>query len=209
MKLLYATSNEGKAREVRRYLEGLNIELVTLKDLKIDSESPETGETLEENAVEKLNFYRKLVPDLLIMADDTGLEIEALGGKPGVHVRRWKNGVTKLSDEEALEYCLQLMQTVPAGKRQGKFRTVIAIGFPQGGETRLFSGQLNGEILTEIDASVPVTSGVPFNRVFYVPEWQMTLGHIHGIDQSQLSKYLTHRAKAVLQAVEYLKNLKK
>lgn len=207
-KLLYATGNEGKAREVKKYLAGLDLELLTLKDLQIDAESSETGHTLEENALEKLAFYQKLAPGYFVMADDTGLEIDALGRKPGIYVRRWKDGVTKLSDEEAVNYCLELMKDVPAEKRTARFRTVIALGFPDGIKPKLFESVLEGEILTEIDTTVPYTPGVPFNRIFYVPQWQMTLGNIHVVDPAILEKYQTHRARAVIKAVEYLKNLK-
>lgn len=204
IKILYATKNHGKALEVKKYFRDLTIELVTLSDLGIEEESPETGSTLQENALQKLRFYQKLAPDYVIMSDDTGLEIDAMGGRPGVHSRRPKDGITKMTDEQAIDYILEEMKDVPKEKRLAQFHCVIALGFPHSSKVEIFDGELKGEILEKIDESTPTIDGIPYIRIFYVPEWGMTLGHLHNLDPKELEKYQSHRNKAVTKVKQFL-----
>lgn len=110
--VLYATNNPGKISEISKFLEHNGIKVVSPKDLGIDLDVPETGDSLEENAKLKVKAYLEVSNGRIVLADDTGLEIDALGGKPGIHVRRWKDGQTRMSDEEIIEYCLDQMKNV-------------------------------------------------------------------------------------------------
>lgn len=203
MQVLYATSNPGKIQEVRSYLEVFNIPLISPKDIGVEIEVPETGATLEENALLKARAYHEQVPEYLVMADDTGVEIEALGGAPGIYVRRWRDKQTEMTDQEIIDYCIHQMADVPVGKRQAHFRTVIALKYPDG-EEKLFSGALDGDIFEEpIELRM---EGFPFESLFDIPDYGINLGELHQMpaDLREERGFLTHREKAVREAAEYL-----
>ena len=157
--LFYATNNPGKKFEVSRHLEFSGIKVVTPDDLNITIDVPETGNTLEENAELKTKAYARLLPDMLILSDDTGLEIDSLNGEPGVHVRRWRDGETRMTDREVIDYCIERMKGIPSDKRGAQFRTVLALGVP-GGKIEFFDGKLRGVILEK--PSVLRVEGFPF-----------------------------------------------
>ena len=198
--LLYATNNPGKLDEVGKYLGG-GQPIESPKSLGLQIEVEETGKTLEENALLKARAYRAEVgPDTIVMADDTGLEIDALDGEPGVKVRRWKDGQTEMTDGEIVEYCLERMKDIPAGERTARFRTVIALALPDGQE-ELFDGSLQGEIVeNDADTRVP---GFPFRSLLYLPE----IGKMLGEDPPPGFK--THREQAVRKAVDWLRDYNK
>jgi XTP/dITP diphosphohydrolase len=154
-----------------------------------------------------------------ILADDTGIEIDALGGEPGIHARRWKDGKTRMSDQEVIKYCLVRMKGIPWEKRTAQFRTVIAIGIPiskgqalrtQGlalpnEEIELFDGVLRGLIL-EKPAPLRI-EGFPFESLFYIPKWKMVLGEAHQLPVERKRRYLTHRERAVEKALLRIQSL--
>ena len=162
--ILYATTNPGKIFEVDRLLKAYGIKTVSPKDLGLDIEVEEAGSTLEENSAIKVKAYFKAAENYAVMADDTGLEIEALNGEPGIHVRRWRDGKTRMTDQEAIDYCLYKMKNIPKGKRNARFRTVITLA--SGSEIKTFDGILEGEILQK---PIPLRiEGVPFESLFYI-----------------------------------------
>ncbi len=171
--LLYATNNPGKVIEISKLLNFNEIRVVCPKDLGIELDVPETGNTLEENATLKVEGFRKVVDEMLILADDTGLEIDALDGEPGIHVRRWRDGEIRMTDQEIIDYCLERMKDVPKELRGAQFRTVLALGQPNG-TIETFEGILRGVIL-EKPADIRV-EGFPFESLFFVTEWNMLLG---------------------------------
>ena len=138
MRVLYATTNPGKLFEVGKFLNPFGIELLGPKDLGLSIDVSEEGNTLEENALLKARAYIDEGIEYPVLADDTGVEIDALGGEPGIHVRRWKDGKTRMSDQEIIDYCIMRMQGIPRGKRTAQFRTVIAVGIPETGKGRSF-----------------------------------------------------------------------
>ena len=199
--LLYATTNPGKLQEVATYL-GAELPITSPKDLGIELEVEETGETLEENALLKARAYRaKASDEMIVMADDTGLEIDALNGEPGVKVRRWLDGVNDATDDEIIKYCLECMKDVPAGERGAQFRTVIALALPDG-EEKLFDGKLRGEI-AERELDHEPWKGFPFRGLFYLPEEGKYLGELEDAPDTER---LTHRQKAVQKAADWLKD---
>lgn len=202
--LLYATNNSGKIAEISRFLEHDGIKVISLRELGIDLDVPETGSTLEENAILKAKGYAKLSGGRVVMTDDTGLEISALHGAPGIHVRRWKDGKTKMSDEAIIEYCIDQMKDVPDHARTARFRTVIALASPDGNIEK-YDGALQGTILSEpLDIRV---DGFPFESLFYIPEWKMSLHEAHGLSRSERGERLMHREIAVQKAVPRIKAL--
>ena len=206
--MLYATSNRGKMMEVERLFGVYGVEVVSPRDLEIEMEVPETGKTLEENAAIKARAWRERLKSLkgeraeglIIMADDTGLEIDALGGEPGVKVRRWKDGVTPMSDEEIVAYCLERMQAIPPEARGAQLRIVITLVFPESEEVEYFDGRLRGLILMEPRGEM--TKGLPFEILFYVPEWEKVLGDVRRLPDEEKMKYATHREIATEKALE-------
>lgn len=204
-KLLYATTNPGKIFEVGKLLQRYGIDILSLKDLDISADVEESGNSLEENAKIKAESYRKMVPSsYVVMTDDTGVEIDALNGEPGIHVRRWKDKKARMSDEEIIQYCLLRMKDVPVKKRTAQFRTVIALS-PPAGEIELFDGVLPG-IIREKAAKLRI-EGLPFGPIFFVPEWKMLLNDVHQLPLQKQAKFLTHRQKTVEKAVLRIKSL--
>jgi XTP/dITP diphosphohydrolase len=204
--LLYATTNPGKVLEVRKYLQSYGIPLVAPAELGLTIAVEETGQTLEENAILKAQAYRDHAPHLLVLADDTGVEIDALNGEPGIHVRRWKDHTTPMSDQAIIDYCLERLHHVPSTQRGAQLRTVLALRLPDG-SMELFEGRLRG-VITETPAPLTIP-GFPFETLFYVPEWDKLLGDVHtlSIDAKLQQGYLTHRERALHQAIPRLQAL--
>ena len=204
--ILYATTNPGKLMEVGKYLEPYGITLVSPAQLGLAVEVEESGQTLEDNAILKARAYLDRVPDRIVMADDTGVEIDALHGEPGIHVRRWKDKTTPLSDQEVIDTCIERMRGIPTAQRGAQFRTVIALGVP-GGAIELFDGILRGTIV-ETPAPLRI-AGFPFEALLYIPEWGKLLGEIHGLSTEEKVRhgYLTHRERAVHKAIPRIREL--
>lgn len=205
-KLLYATSNPGKLGEVGKILAHHNIDILNPEDLSIDLDPEETGNSLEENALIKFDAYIAHLNDteLVIMTDDTGVEIDALGGEPGIHVRRWKG--YRMEDEEIINYSLERMMGVVKEKRGAQFRTVIAVGTSRD-DVRTFDGILRGEI---VEKPIPLRiSGFPFESIFMIPQYQMMLGEIHQLSPEEKANkgFHSHREKAILNALDYILEL--
>jgi XTP/dITP diphosphohydrolase len=204
--LLYATTNPGKVMEVRKYLQAYGIPLVSPTQLGLSIEVEETGQTLEENATLKVQAYLDRAPDMVVLGDDTGVEIDALHGEPGIHVRRWKDHTTRLSDQEVINYCLERLHNVPTGQRSAQFRTVLALATPNG-PIEYFAGILRG-IIAEDPAPLKIP-GFPFETLFYVPEWGKLLGAVHDLtlEEKWQQGYLTHRERALQRAIPRLQAL--
>jgi XTP/dITP diphosphohydrolase len=204
--ILYATTNSGKLMEVGKYLEPHGIVLVSPAQIGLTIEVEESGQTLEDNAILKARAYLDRVPDRIVMADDTGVEIDALHGEPGMHVRRWKDKATPLSDQEVIDTCIERMRGIPPAQRGAQFRTVIALGVP-GGPIELFDGILRGTIV-ETPAPLRI-AGFPFEALLYIPEWEKLLGEIHGLSTEEKIRhgYLTHRERAVRKAILRIQEL--
>lgn len=205
-KLLYATNNPGKFAEVSKFLKHQHINTLSPKDLDLNLEPEETGNTLEENARLKCQAFINAAnnPNIIVMADDTGVEIDALGGEPGIHVRRWKG--YRMEDEEIIQHCIKKMKNVSDGERGAQFRTVIAIGSTTI-NIQTFNGILRGEIVAK-----PVKlrmEGFPFESVFYILEYEKMLGDIHQMtsEEKEHLGFHSHRERAVINALPTIKQL--
>lgn len=207
--LLYATTNRGKIEEVRKIVRDHGIDLVAPDDLGLDLDVPEPGTTLEANATLKAEAYLTALADradgrkFVVIADDTGVEIDALDGAPGIHVRRW-DGSARMTDEAIIAYCMDQLRDVSPDARGAQFRTVIAAGTTDHPIT-CFAGTLRGVILPEPD---PLRiAGFPFESIFFVPEWDMLLGHAHQLPAEDQARFVTHRARAVQCALPHIQAL--
>ena len=166
-KLLVATTNPGKLKEFREALAVLGMNIVSLKDFPDILPVEETGNTFEENAKLKAKAYyaRTKLPTL---ADDAGLEIDALGGEPGVKSRRWIDGEHEATDEELVAYALKRLEGVSREKRTARLRTVIA--FFDGKTMRTATDATEGVIAEE--AAKEIEAGYPFRSLLWLPEFQ-------------------------------------
>jgi XTP/dITP diphosphohydrolase len=192
-KLLLATNNQGKVREYRSLLSGLPFELVAPVELGITTVVDEVGDTLEENArlkaVELATESR-----LLALADDSGLEVDALGGEPGTMSARYAG--ENATDKERVDYLLAKLADVPAEKRSARFRCVIAIAIP-GGDIDFCSGDCQGFITFEPQGE----QGFGYDPIFYLPELDKTMAEL----SPDVKNRVSHRGKAAQKVPRILK----
>lgn len=188
-KLLIATTNKGKIHELGEFLKGLPVQLVSLKDVDITQDVEETGKTYEENSQLKALFYSKL-SGLPSISDDGGLEIDALGGAPGVKSRRWLG--YEASDEVLIEYMKKVAKELPENNRKAKFVTVVSFALPTG-EIWSERGEVDGIIVTEPHPKL--LQGYPYRSFFYLPQLKKFY-HESELNSEELKKY-NHRYKAL------------
>lgn len=194
-KLLYATTNPGKLKEMRRLASAQGLELLSPTDLGLNIEVVEDGTTLYENAIKKAESYLPYVEsDIAVIGDDTGVEIAALNGEPGIYVRRWVDHIHEMTDEEIIDYCVTRMKDVPVGSRQAQFHTVLAVS-QKGKPTKTFDGYLEGEIALEPTSLRE--HGFPFWSIFYIPKWSKMLGEIQTGKVYDKDQFPTHRELAM------------
>ncbi|MBT4849662.1 RdgB/HAM1 family non-canonical purine NTP pyrophosphatase [Candidatus Parcubacteria bacterium] len=158
-KLLIATHNPGKFSEIKKQLEPLGLELVSLTDLGIKDDFEETGQTFEENALGKAKFYYNIAK-IPTLADDSGLSVGVLDGEPGVKSRRWPG--YEASDEELLQMLLDKMKDVPQKQRTAKFVCVMALY--DGKKEIITRGEKDGLITKE--QMCPIKKGISYSSVF-------------------------------------------
>lgn len=192
-KLLLATNNKGKVREYRSLLKDIPFELVTPADEGITAEVNEVGESMEENARLKAALSAA-ESRLLALADDSGLEVDALGGEPGMLSHRYAG--EEASDSDRVEYLLSRLKGVPEGQRTARFRCVIAIAIP-GGNVELCSGECRGTITFEPRGEL----NFGYDPVFFVPELGRTMAELSLEEKNSIS----HRGQAARKAAEILK----
>jgi XTP/dITP diphosphohydrolase len=191
--LLAATTNKGKIKEIERLFKGSSpgVRLYSLSDYNIDIDCPETGETFLENAVEKSLFYSRIKGNIYTVADDSGLAVEALGGKPGVRSARYA-GQPK-NDEKNIEKLL--LELKESKNRKAKFVTVVTLS--QNGKTiKSFTGEVEGIILEEKRG----TGGFGYDPVFYYPPLQKTFAELTTEEKNKIS----HRANAFKKLKDFL-----
>jgi XTP/dITP diphosphohydrolase len=192
-KLLLATNNQGKARELKELLRELPFELVLPGELGITAEVDETGRSLEENAALKATVLAK-ESRLLALADDSGLEVDALGGEPGPLSARYAG--EGASDKDRVDYLLAKLKGVPREKRAARFRCVIAIATPEG-KVELCSGECQGLIIFGPRGE----KGFGYDPVFYFPGLDKTMAEL----PLEVKNKVSHRGAAAREAVKYLR----
>lgn len=190
-KLLIATKNPGKFAEIKSFLSDLPIQCVSLDDLLIKEDIEETGKTYGENSKKKAIFYARLV-NLPTIADDGGIEIDALSGAPGIKSRRFfGKGGREATDEEIIERMKSFVARLPKDKRGGKFRAVLTFALPNG---KSFSrtGKVKG-VLKE--PKLKFLKGYPYRSFFYLPEIKKYY-HERDLSDEEMKVY-NHRYKAI------------
>ena len=191
-KLLLATNNKGKLREYSYLLKDIPYEIVTPADCGITADVVEVGATFEENATLKATTMASL-SCLLTLADDSGLEVEALGGGPGPLSHRFAGA--NATDADRIALLLAKLKDVPELQRLAQFRCAIAIAEP-GGRVELCTGVCPGIITSEPRG----THGFGYDPVFLVPEFGKTMAELTLGEKNRIS----HRAQAAAKAKEIL-----
>lgn len=188
--LLIATRNRGKLKEIKYFLSDLPLKIVSLKDLKIMTKVTEDGKTFEENAIKKAKFYAKKT-GLPTIADDGGVEIDILGGEPGIKSRRWIGG-KKTSDEELISYTLKRLKGVPVKRRGAQLRAVLALAFPNG---QIFTseGKIRGIIAQK--PSQFRLPGYPFRSLLFIPKLGKYYNYYELTPKEE--RQYNHRGKAI------------
>lgn len=201
--LLVATGNPGKLREYQELLAGAPFRLLSLRDVGITDEVDETGDTFAENAWLKASGYAQM-SGLLTLADDSGLEVDALGGAPGVRSARY-GGDACANDADRVDLLLRNLDGVPWEKRTARFRCVVNVAAPSG------SAHHEPELLVSVVGSVagmvqyePVgDDGFGYDPVVYLPSFRRTVAQLSLEEKNQIS----HRGCAAGRAIDALSRL--
>jgi len=195
VRLLIASRNAGKLREYAFIYADLHLHLTSLTNEMIETTAEETGSDFQANAILKARTYVK-ESGMLTLADDSGLEVDALGGAPGLHTARYAG--KDASDEDRYRLLLHNLVGIPREKRTARFRCVIAIVTPEG-ETFCTEGTCEG-IIAEEPAG---TEGFGYDPIFYLPEYGCTMAQLPLHVKNQIS----HRAQAAHAAIPILARL--
>lgn len=197
MKLVFATNNAHKLSELQE-IAGADIEIISLAQLGCHDEIPETGATLRENAMQKARYIHDRY-GVDCFADDTGLEVDALDGAPGVYSARYAalaRGTEHCTPKENVDLLLKNMHGIES--RSARFSTVIALLL--GGKEYIFEGNVEGEITTEPYGG----GGFGYDPVFRPEGWQMTFAEA----SPEAKNAISHRGRASRALVKFLKDLK-
>lgn len=195
-KIVFATNNAHKLEEIRQMLAGTGIEILSLADIGCHDDIPETAATIEGNALQKARYiYDKYGQSCF--ADDTGLEVRALGGAPGVYSARYAGGPGHDSQANMAKLLAELR---PFTDRKARFRTAICLILANASEPVTFEGTVNGEITTERHGS----EGFGYDPVFRPDGYDETFAQLG----PEVKNKISHRAMAVRKLVEYLKKAK-
>ena len=184
MKIVLATHNRDKCAEMKEILRNMLIDIITLNEFSEIREIIEDGNTFEENALIKARTIHKLT-NLPAMADDTGLEVDALSGKPGIYSARYAGENCSYSDN--VNKLLQEMKNIPPGKRSARFRTSIA--YVDDNMELTTEGIVEG-LITNVTKGI---DGFGYDPVFYIPDMKKTYAEMSINEKNQIS----HRGKAV------------
>jgi XTP/dITP diphosphohydrolase len=195
-KLLLGTNNQGKVREYMMLLRSLPFELVTLAEQGITTIVSEVGESLEENARLKATVLAEQ-SQLLTLADDSGLEVDALGGEPGRLSARYAG--EGASDSDRVNYLLSRLENVPWPERSACFRCIIAVATPSG-VVELCSGECQGFITFEPRGE----EGFGYDPIFYLPRLDKTMAEL----PLEIKNQVSHRGQAARKAYYLLERLR-
>ncbi|ODA41487.1 XTP/dITP diphosphatase [Desulfosporosinus sp. BG] len=196
MKIVLATQNQGKVRELQELLMDEGIEVLSLADIPDWEDVEETGRTFADNAALKARAAVKKT-GLIALADDSGLEVDALDGAPGVYSARFA-GEPK-DDERNNDKLLHLLETTSDDKRTARFRCALVMATSSGKEY-LTEGVVEGQILRQRRGQ----DGFGYDPIFYLPEYERTMAQLTLTEKNKLS----HRAQAFRQAIPILQALK-
>ena len=184
-KIIFATSNEGKMKEVRSILEDLGMEVLSMKEAGIQADVIEDGTTFEENAIIKATEIQKICGEI-VLADDSGLEVDYLNKEPGIYSARYMGEDTSYRIKN--QSLIDRLEGVEDEKRTARFVCAIAAAFP-GGIVEVTRGTIEGRIGYEEKGE----NGFGYDPIFYVPEYDCTTAELSPEQKNEIS----HRGKAL------------
>lgn len=193
--VIIATQNKGKAKDFEAIFKPYGVEVLTLADVAPDMDVEETGTTFEENAILKAEAVAERL-NTMVIADDSGLQIDALNGEPGVYSARYA-GLEK-SDEANMQKVLENLKDVPDEKRSARFYCALAVAGPNM-ETKTFFGTCEGVILHEKRG----TNGFGYDPIFYVTHLKKSMAELSPEEKGKIS----HRGNAIRKLEEDLSKL--
>lgn len=185
-KIIFATGNENKMKEIRMILADLGMPILSMKEAGIDVDVVEDGTTFEENALIKATEIAKLTENCIVLADDSGLEIDYLNKEPGIYSARYAGVDTSYTIKNNL--LLERLAGVPDEKRTARFVCAVAAAFPDG-STEVVRGTIEGIIGHEIVGE----NGFGYDPIFYLPEYGCTTAQLSTEKKNELS----HRGNAL------------
>lgn len=194
-KIIVATANSGKIREIQALLRELDIELISLLDMPTPPQIEESGTTFEENALKKAQTLATAT-GMVALADDSGLCVDALGGRPGVHSARY--GGLDASDEQKCLLLLEQLRGIPDHLRSAQFVCVMALVTPEGDEY-IFRGECKGFITHQLRGN----QGFGYDPIFYYPGEGRTFAEMDSVSKNRVS----HRGRALERVVRFLRSL--
>lgn len=192
-KIIFATTNQNKVREVKMMMDDMDVELFTLKDAGIDVEIVEDGSTFVENAIIKAKAIMELTCEIAV-ADDSGLEVDYLNGAPGIYSARYLGEETSYEKKNA--HIINELKEAKGDERSARFVCAMAVAFPDG-KIETCQGTIEGFIGYEEKG----TNGFGYDPIVYVPEYKMTTGEM----EPRLKNSISHRGKALEQMKTILK----
>lgn len=192
-RIIFATSNEGKMKEIREIMKDLNLEVVSLKEAGLNPDIVEDGTTFEENAIIKAKQVMELTGEI-VLADDSGIEVDYLNKAPGVYSARFMGEDTPYSIKN--QYIIDKLADAKDEERSARFVCVIACAFPSG-EIITRRATIEGVIAKEISGA----NGFGYDPIFYVPEYGCTTAEMTSEHKNKIS----HRGKALTDMKEELK----
>jgi len=193
-KLLLATSNRGKFREMRDYLRDLDIDIVSPEDARMGGEVEETASTFEENARLK-SLAWSLKTEHLVLAEDSGLEVEALSGRPGIYSARFSS--PRPTDEKNIRKVLRLMTGMPWPRRRARFVSCLALA-QKGKVLKETRGEVRGYIATKKKGN----RGFGYDPIFYYPPLKKNFGELGAEEKNKIS----HRGRALRKMKAFLRS---
>ena len=192
-KIIFATTNKNKVREVKMMMDDFNVELLTMKEAGIDADIVEDGTTFEENAVIKAKTIMEMTGEIAI-ADDSGLEVDYLDGAPGIYSARFLGEDTSYDIKN--NYIIEKLKEAKGKERSARFVCAMAVAFPDG-EIATCKGTIEGVIAYEQKGK----NGFGYDPIVYVPEYEMTTGEM----APELKNSISHRGKALSRMKEILR----
>lgn len=192
MKVVFASGNEGKVKEVSSMLSGTGIELVSLNNYKGVPEIVEDGLSFQENALKKARIIYEFTGETTL-ADDSGLMVDALNGEPGIYSSRYAGA--EATDKENNAKLLDKLKNIPAEKRTAAFHCSLIL-YKKNGNFEAFEGKWQGQIIEEERG----TNGFGYDPIFWVPELKMTAAEL----PSEVKNRVSHRGQAVAKLKDWL-----
>ena len=193
-RIVFATGNENKMKEIRMILSDLNTEIVSMKEAGVDIDIVEDGMSFEENAEIKARSVARILTNDIVLADDSGLEIDYLDKAPGIYSARFLGEDTPYDEKN--KYIIEKLKDAKGKERSARFVCAMAVAFPNG-EIETCRGTIEGLIGYEQKGK----NGFGYDPIVYVPEYEMTTGEM----APELKNSISHRGKALEQMKEILK----